>query len=155
MRKADRISGTFCLLFSAFITIESYRLGLGVLHRPGPGFLFFWASIVLGLLSLVVLSRTWTEKERPDREVDIFRGENLRKIPLVLMVLFLYASLLETLGYILVNLLLFLAIFGAIERKSWRFTVLVSIAVTTAAHLIFDVALKIQLPKGLLGLLRF
>jgi hypothetical protein len=37
MGKADRISGAFWLVFGLFISIESYRLGLGTLHKPGPG----------------------------------------------------------------------------------------------------------------------
>ncbi len=155
MRKADRISGTFCLLFSVFIAIESYRLGLGALRRPGPGFLFFWASIVLGVLSLVVFSRTWKGKETPEKEMAIFSGVNLPKIVFVMVVLFLYAWLLETVGYILVNVMLFFAVFKGVERKSWQFTVLVSIAATAAAHLVFDMALKIQLPQGLLSVFRF
>ncbi|MBN1106723.1 MAG: tripartite tricarboxylate transporter TctB family protein [Deltaproteobacteria bacterium] len=155
MRKADRISGTFCLLFSVFIAVESYRLGLGEIRSPGPGFLFFWGAVVLGLLSLAVLARTWIERERPDRDADIFPGKKLTKVLFVLAALFLYASFLETLGYFLVNLLLFFAVFGAIERRSWPYTLIVSIAVTAAAHLIFPVALKVQLPEGLLGLLRF
>ena len=55
MGKADRISGVFWLCFSILMIIQSYRLGLGNLHHPGPGFLFFWVNIILGIMSVIVI----------------------------------------------------------------------------------------------------
>jgi putative tricarboxylic transport membrane protein len=155
MGRADRISGIFWLLFSALVIIESYRLGLGTLHQPGPGFLFFWASIALGIMALVVLIRAWISQKAGEPKISIFGTQNTRKIILVLISLFLYAILMETLGFILVTLLLFIFLLGIIEKKKWWFTVFVSVVVTVIAYLIFEIWLKSQLPKGLLGFLRF
>jgi putative tricarboxylic transport membrane protein len=155
MGRADRISGIFWLLFSALVIIESYRLGLGTLHQPGPGFLFFWASIALGIMALVVLIRAWINQKAGEPKISIFGTQNTRKIILVLISLFLYAILMETLGFILVTLLLFIFLLGIIEKKKWWFTVFVSVVVTVIAYLIFEIWLKSQLPKGLLGFLRF
>ena len=141
-------------LFSVVI-IESYRLGLGTLHQPGPGFLFFWAGIALGIMALVVLIRAWISQKAGEPEISIFGTQNTRKIILVLISLFLYAMLMETLGFILVTLLLFIFLLGIIEKKRWWFTVFVSVVVTVIAYLIFEIWLKSQLPKGLLGFLRF
>ena len=41
MERADRASGLFWFVFSLFITYESYKLGLGILHQPGAGLSFF------------------------------------------------------------------------------------------------------------------
>jgi len=155
MGRADRISGVFWLLFAIFVSIESYRLGLGNLHRPGPGFLFFWASIALGLMSIVILIRAWSSKKAGEPEASIFGKQNTPKIILVLISLFLYAIFMETVGFILVTLLLFIFLLGMIERKRWFFTVFVSIVVTVIAYLIFEIWLKSQLPSGFLGFLRF
>jgi putative tricarboxylic transport membrane protein len=155
MGRADRISGIFWLIFSALVIIESYRLGLGTLHQPGPGFLFFWASIALGSMALVVLIRAWISQKAGEPKISIFGTQNTRKIILVLISLFLYAILMETLGFILVTLLLFIFLLGIIEKKKWWFTVFVSVVVTVIAYLIFEIWLKSQLPKGLLGFLRF
>jgi putative tricarboxylic transport membrane protein len=155
MGRADRISGVFWLLFAIFISIESYRLGLGTLHRPGPGFLFFWASIALGLMSIVILIRAWQSKKAGEPEASIFGKQNTQKIILVLASLFLYAIFMETVGFILITLLLFIFLLGIVEKKRWVFTVFVSIVVTVAAYWIFEIWLKSQLPKGLLGFLRF
>ena len=155
MSRADRISGIFWLLFAIFVCIESYRLGLGTLHQPGPGFLFFWASIALGIMDLVVLIRAWMDKKAAETKLTIFGGQNVLKIILVLISVFLYAIFMETVGFILVTLLLFIFLLGFIEKKKWWFTLFVSVVVTVIAYLIFEVWLKSQLPRGLLDFLRF
>jgi hypothetical protein len=106
-------------------------------------------------MSLVILIRAWSSKKAGEPEVSIFGRQNLPKILLVLISVFLYAIFMETVGFILITLLLFIFILGMIEKKRWFFTVFVSIVVTVAAYLIFEIWLKSQLPKGFLGFLRF
>lgn len=151
--KADRISGFFWLFFSIFIAIEAKRLGLGSLHKPGPGFLYFWTSIALGIMSIVILIRSWTKKIESGET--IFGKQNLSKIFLVLIAVFLYAFFMETLGFIPITLLLFIYLLGVIEKKNWLFAIIVSIIVTASAYIIFEIWLKSQLPNGILGFFRF
>ncbi len=155
MNKADRISGFFWLFFGILVSIESARMGLGTLRRPGPGFLFFYAGIFASIMALVILLRAWvSNKTTPDKE-SIFGGQSIRKVIHVLISIFLYALLVEPLGFIPVTFLLFLFILGIVEKKRWVVAVLTSIAVTVAAYLIFETALQSQLPKGIVGFLRF
>jgi putative tricarboxylic transport membrane protein len=137
------------------MSIESYRVGLGTLHKPGTGFLFFWTSIFLGIMSLITLIRAWRTKKAGEPEIPIFGKLNITKIVLVLISVFLYALLMETLGFILVTLLFFMFLLRMVEKKTWFLTILVSITVSTIAYLIFEIWLKCQLPKGLLEFLRF
>ena len=155
MGRADRISGIFWLLFSAFISIESYRLGLGNLHQPGPGFIFFWTAVAMGILSIAIFVRAWFGKKTGGRESPVFGKENVLKIVLVLLSLFLYAFFMEALGFIPITLLLFIFLLGMIEKRRWVFTIFVSVAVTGISYLLFEIWLKSQLPKGILGFLRF
>ena len=155
MSKADRISGIFWFVFAVIVSIESYRMGLGTLHRPGPGFLFFWAGILLALMSLIILIRAWITQREAGAGGLIFGGQNLRKIFLVLTAVLLCILFMERLGFAVVTFLLFLFLLGVVEKKGWRFTILTSLAVTVAAYLIFETALQSQLPKGLLEFLRF
>ncbi len=155
MSKADRISGIFWLVFSVFVTIESYRLGLGTLHQPGPGFLFFWGAIVLGIMSLVIVVRAGGNKKPEEPETFNLREFNIGKITLVLASLFLYSLLMERLGFIPTTLLLFIFLLGVVEKKKWFFTISTSVVVTALTYLIFETWLKSQLPKGLLESLRF
>jgi len=153
--RADRISGTFWLCFSVLIIIQSYRLGLGTMRQPGPGFLFFWVNILLGIMSLVTLIRAWVGKKAERAQPALFEGQNISKIIFVLLSLFLYVILMETLGFILMTFLLFVFLLGMIEKKRWLMTVFVSVVVTVISYVIFEIWLKSMLPKGLLGFLRF
>jgi len=155
MGRADRISGIFWLCFGILVSIESARLGLGTLHRPGPGFLFFYAGIFLSVMALIILVRAFTAKKADGKRENIFTGQNIRKALYVLIAVFLYALLMEKLGFIPVTLMLFLFILGIIEKKRWPVAIFTSVAVTIAAYLIFETALQSQLPKGILGFLRF
>jgi phosphatidylglycerophosphate synthase len=125
------------------------------LHKPGPGFLFFWVNIVLGIMSLIVLIRAWAGKKEEGPQPAIFGRQNVAKIIFVLISLFLYALLMETVGFIPITLLLFIYLLGIIEKKRWFYTIFVSVVVTVISYLIFETWLQSQLPKGLLGFLRF
>lgn len=154
MGKVDRISGTFWFLFSVFVGYHSYRLGLGTLRMPGPGFLFFWTAIFIAVLSLIDMGRSLKEAGEGAKEGTAGRS-NVTKVVLVLLSLFLYVVLIERLGFVLVTLLLFLFLLAVIERKKWSFAVVVSVIVTALSYLVFEAALKSQLPKGLLDSLQF
>jgi putative tricarboxylic transport membrane protein len=155
MGRADRISGIFWLCFAVSVTIQSYYLGLGTLHKPGPGFLFFWVNIVLAIMSLIVLIRAWVSKKEEGPQPTIFGTQKVSKIIFVMTSLFLYALLMETVGFIPVTLLFFIFILRIIEKKRWFYTIFVSVVVTVISYLIFETWLQSQLPRGLLEFLRF
>jgi len=153
--RADRVSGFFWLLFSVFVSYGSYKLGLGTLHQPGPGFLFFWTGIVTAILSLIVVLMSLKKPSLEETQEPIFGKGHVTKIVLVLISLFLYALLMEWLGFLIVTLLFFIFLLGVIEKKRWLFAVLVSLIVTAISYLVFETGLQSQLPKGLLEFLRF
>jgi len=153
MSRADKISGFFWLFLGVLVSIEAYRLGLGTVRRPGPGFLFFYIGIFVSIMALIILTRAWVARKIESEK--IFRGQNVRKAIYVLTSIFLYALLMEPLGFIPVTFLLFLFLLGFVEKKRWAVALLTSVAVTVAAYLLFETALQSQLPKGIIGFLRF
>jgi hypothetical protein len=155
MGKADRISGFFWLIFSVFVSYESYKLGLGTLYKPGPGFLFFWIGVVIGILSVAVVMKSFQSRKPDEGREIVFKKSNLTKVFLVLISLFLYSLFMERLGFLIVTLLLFIFLLGVIEKKRWSFTLVVSLIVTAMAYLVFEKGLQSQLPAGLLEFLRF
>jgi putative tricarboxylic transport membrane protein len=155
MGKADRISGVFWLCFSILMIIQSYRLGLGRINHPGPGFLFFWVNIILGIMSLVVLFKAWAGKKGEGAQPAIFEGEKMSKIIFVLLALFIYVLLMETVGFLPLTFLLFVYLLGIIEKKKWFFTVFVSLVVTAISYLIFQIWLQCMLPYGVCAFLGF
>ena len=150
MGKSDRISGSFWLCFSLFISFESYRLGLGTLHQPGPGFLFFWTGLIVASLALVIILMSARNATPDEAKEQAFAKSNVKKVILVLISLFVYVLLMEWLGFFIVTLLLFIFLLGVIEKKKWWFAILVSVIVTALSYLLFEVGLQSQLPKGIL-----
>ena len=155
MGKSDRISGTFWLLFSLFISYESYKLGLGTVNQPGPGFLFFWTGIVIAILAVTVIVKSFKKAPEEGAQDKAFGKSNVKKVAFVLVALFIYAFLLERLGFFISTLFLFIFLLGFIEKKKWWFAVGVSVIVTVLAYLLFETGLQSQLPKGILESLRF
>jgi putative tricarboxylic transport membrane protein len=155
MGKTEWIGGTFWFLFSVFIGYQSFRLGLGTLRMPGPGFLFFWTAVFIGTLSLIDIWRSLKQEGVQAAKATTAGSSNIIKVALVLLSLLIYVALVEWLGFVLTTLLLFLFLLGVIEKKKWSFAILVSVIVTACSYLVFETALSSQLPKGLLESLRF
>lgn len=155
MGKADRISGIFWLIFSMVVSFESYNLGLGTLRKPGPGFFFFLTGIILGIMSLTIVIKSWKYKKIGTGRESVLGKLSIIKIIQVLASLFLYALLMEKLGFLLITFLLFIFLLKVVEKKNWSLTIFFSLLVTVITYLIFEIGLTSQLPKGVLYYLRF
>ena len=123
------------------------RLGLGSVTEPGAGFIFFWSGLILVLLSLIVL----VESIRAEDMVEEIGKMNWVKIALVLFSLLLYAFFLERLGFALTTFVLLSFLMGWIERINWGRSLGVASAAVLACFAIFELWLKIRLPKGIFG----
>jgi len=124
------------------------RLGLGTVTEPGVGFIFFWSGLILVILSLIVLADSIRSSEETVREM----GEmNWAKIALVLLALLLYAFFLERLGFVLTTFVLMSFLLACIEGTNWFRSLGVAGAAALASYAIFELWLKIRLPKGLFG----
>lgn len=156
MSRVDRYSASVWLLLSVFVSYQSYKLGMGSLHEPGPGFVFFWTAVIVGLLSLAVVVQSFVGKPgEKEKEEAVLMKAGAGKVILVLIALFLYALLLEWVGFIIVTLLLMVFLLRVIEKKPWWLTLLTGVTITVAAYLVFETALQSNLPKGLLEHLGF
>jgi putative tricarboxylic transport membrane protein len=146
MIKADRWIGLLLALLSLYVCWESVRLGLGTYHRPGSGFFSFYAGIVLGALSLVLLCLALFR--------DLKEGEawgSWRRILLVAIAMFGFTLLLERLGFLIITFLFVWFLLKVVERRGWAFSLGVAVLVAGASYAVFDLWLKAQLPAGLLG----
>ncbi|MEO0249443.1 MAG: hypothetical protein ABIN58_07860, partial [candidate division WOR-3 bacterium] len=97
----DRIGGQFLaslflVVLSGWTAREAYRMGLGRLHAPGPGFMVFIAAVVLGALALYMLARSLSEGSRIATLTEAGKGR--RKTALVFVVLAASAALFEIVG---------------------------------------------------------
>jgi putative tricarboxylic transport membrane protein len=147
MRRCERIAAAFFIFFGVGAAILAYRMGVGNLRFPGPGFFPFCLSVFLAALGFIYfLARLGLD---PKPEGLWGRGAWVRPF-LAILVMLVYAVLMGVLGFFSSMFLFFLAWLIIIEREKWLTICLVSIIGTLSFYLVFTVFLKVPLPKGFL-----
>jgi putative tricarboxylic transport membrane protein len=150
MKRIFFYANIFWLLFSLITCIESYRLKLGEIQKPGPGFFPFSVGLVMLGLSLVALFQSTGKKNDTEKKVrqEPFRWWN---IVIILAAVLAYALTIETIGF-LVNTFLFVCLMlKVIEPQTWKKSILVGVITAVAANLVFNVIFRAQIPSGILG----
>ena len=151
MWSRDTISSLFWAAIGIGICGGGYELGLGNLHNPGGGFMFFWVGVIMIGLSFSILAQAVRQKAIAGEMTTAWAGTSLKKIVSVLAALFIYAYLLTPLGFIPATILLLLFLFKAVEPQRWPWAVLGAVVSTLVAYGVFQLWLKCQLPSGILG----
>jgi len=138
----------FWIVVGLLACYGAIRLGLGSVTEPGAGFIFFWSGLILVLLSLIVFADAVRSSADTPREM----GEmDWTKIALVLLSLLLYGFFLERLGFVLMTFVLVTFLLACIESTNWFRSLGVASAAALASYAIFELWLKIRLPKGIFG----
>jgi putative tricarboxylic transport membrane protein len=128
----------------------SLKLGLGNLHKPGPGFIPFWSGVILGILTIMMLIQSILF-DKAGRAEEKKEKTQWRAVFLSLGALFVSILIIEHLGFIISTLLLVGFLLKCIEKKRWFVTILASLLMTVASYYIFKVLLQAELPKGIFG----
>ncbi len=144
----DTWTGLFWFALGLLVCYGATRLGLGSVTDPGSGFIFFWSGLILALLSLMLFTDSLREVTTEAQEI---KGTNWVKISLVLASLVLYALLLEKLGFVFTTFVLLSFLLGISEGKNWPRVLGVASAAALGSFAIFELWLRIRLPKGIFG----
>ena len=151
MKKCDQWSGLFLLLVAALICWGSLKMPYGSLHNPGPGFYPFWLGILLAGMSLgliVEASLRLTGKEI----LEIVREDvRWRNVSLVLIALVLYGAALDYIGFVIGTFVLMVLLLRYVEPQPWKTVIVWALGGTLGAYAIFELWMKLRLPKGFLG----
>jgi putative tricarboxylic transport membrane protein len=150
MKRYDQISSLIWLAFAIYISTESLRLPLGSWRDPGPGFLPLGSGFILGVLSFVSHLQARRRKSKDVRE-SWYSQERWKNLILVLVALFAYAVFLEILGFLISTFLLLIFLFRSIEPQRWVLSIGGSALASSLSYAIFELWLKTQLPRGILG----
>lgn len=146
----ERTSSIFFLIVSAMVFIGSIQLGLGTTRQPGPGFMTFGASGLLGILSLIRFLKTLVKK-RQSGEV-LFRNTLWWRVVLSGMAILAYALVMPTLGYLITTFLLMLFLYFMIHEQRWYWVIISSLLSSLGSYYLFSKLLNCQFPNGLFGL---
>lgn len=151
-KKYDLAPAIFWGLFSIFVMVNAYKLGLGNFINAGPGLMPFLLGICLFLVSMLLVGNFfWGVKEENGTREGISPARiDLKKISLVSLSLFAYALLLKTLGFLSLTTLLLLFLFRIAGSHKWRVVVLASVITILITYFVFT-SLGLRFPRGLFG----
>ena len=157
MGKIDQMSSLFWFLLGWVLTLLSYRLGLGTLTNPGPGFLPFWCGLFLSGLSLVVFLRGKLDQRRGESKAlrELWAGMRWAKGVYVVLALLIYTFAFTHIGFVLSTTLLLIVLFKAIEPEKWIIAVGGAILASLVCFVVFSLWLDVQLPRGFIEKILF
>jgi putative tricarboxylic transport membrane protein len=147
-QNANLSSGLLLVLFSAFVAYKAYKLGVGNLSTPGPGFMFFSGALLLGVLALhLFLKSLRTHTGGGGEKV---RTRAWRILPIFAALLF-YVLLFKPLGYLLATFFFLTFLFAARQpgRQRWFLVVGGSVFTSVVTYVVFAKLFALSLPKGI------
>ena len=154
LRDRDVVSSFFWAAVGLFFAAGGHLYALKRAGIPGPGFLPFFAGIILLGLSLVLLiSALRRRRAHPVSTVPEAcapRRVELRKSVQVFATLLFYALALESLGFAATTFI-FMIFFLRLESRRWPTVVPVALGFTAFFFILFKVLLNVPLPAGILG----
>ena len=141
----------FWILIGAGVAFHSWRLGLGRLHQPGPGFVFFVTALLLIILGSIDLAVSRRRKSGPEQtEEGIRLGPRWKKVVLVLAALSIYGYFFEIVGFYPSTFILMVFLFRAVDPTKWVTAIVASGITIAISYGVFEMWLQVPFPRGIL-----
>ena len=132
----------------------AYRLGLGSVNRPEPGFFPFWICFGLAVTSLYLMTRHLRQSQGDEASSDsgaVFTLAGYRRVLSVMAGTALFGLLLEVSGFGAATFIFMAFCWLVIDRQSLLRGLLISAVASAAAFVLFVKLLNVHFPRGLLG----
>jgi hypothetical protein len=143
---ADRVAGLALIAVGAVAIVEIRALPMGTLSQPGPAFL----PIVLGaaLIAFGALLAIFSGKGAGLRDLG---WEEARHALLIVVGAGAAIYLLLRAGYVITIAALLLYLLIVVARRHWAASALVAIGLAAGTFALFDLGLRVLLPRSPLG----
>jgi putative tricarboxylic transport membrane protein len=149
--RVNQVLAFLWVIMGVVVFIQSRDLQYMAEYGPGPGFLPFWAGVVLIILGFTLLAQVTLS--RKEREVLSPPSKHAAwQMFLVMVGFFVFVFLAEKVGFLFGIGLLFFFLLVVVERKGWRFSLAIAIINTLVFWAIFELGLQLRLPTGLFNL---
>ncbi len=146
MKKWERIAAIVLILVGIGAALGALEIGFGSFRSPGPGFLPFWLAVTLSTISIIYLITNLGS----DATVKLWPGKIWFRPLVAILVMFGYSFFLKWFGFCTATFALFVTWMTVVAKEKWSTVALVSILTTGITYLLFEVLLKVPLPKGIL-----
>ena len=148
LKRADLIAGIVLLAVSVLMLYQSSQLEMTYGKSiPGTGFLPFWLSIAMVILSVLLIVNSVRGKISSEK-LGWPKGRGLSWILITLGGLGAYAVLVAIIGYILSTFLFLLVLVKMLSSYRWYSVVAFSVLTSFALYSVFAVWLNMSLPRG-------
>jgi len=147
-RKTMEIAVTLLfLIFGLVVSWDSYRLGAKWgSDGPQAGYFPFYIGVIIIICSAITLFQSLLIKAA-DNEPFVMRGQ-LKMVVLVMVPTIIYVALINWLGIYVASTIYIALFMWWLGKYSWVKYVSVSVGVSVAFFLMFEVWFKVPLPKG-------
>jgi putative tricarboxylic transport membrane protein len=147
-RKTMEIAVTLLfLIFGLVVSWDSYRLGAKWgSDGPQAGYFPFYIGVIIIVCSAITLFQSLLIKAA-DNEPFVMRGQ-LKMVILVMVPTIIYVALINWLGIYVASTIYIALFMWWLGKYSWVKYVSVSVGVSVAFFLMFEVWFKVPLPKG-------
>jgi hypothetical protein len=143
-------SGLVGIGFAGFLIAQALQAGIGGFSVPGPGFILFLCSGVLGGLSLGLTIKSSLDKKGACRIIDLWKGLQWHQPLFAVIGLLLYVLVLPVLGYLATSLLL-MGFLYALGRLRVHLVLVYAGATSLMSYVLFQVLLNVRFPQGIFG----
>jgi putative tricarboxylic transport membrane protein len=142
----DTVASIFGILLGGVVMIGAIRLHLGTPREPQPGFFPFVAALILVVLCGILLVQALYGRRQG---MEAF-GELWRPVILIAG-LFVYAVVLDVVGYVVATTVLSAVVLRVLDTKTWWKLLVISLALSIGTYILFDRLLDVSLPEGVLA----
>ena len=143
--RADQVAGGAFILLGILVFIIGWDLPFGRLTAPGAGMLpKLMAGLMIGFAAGIMING-----QRSEKLSEIPWGD-WRHAVLILLISGIATLLYATLGFIITMTLLVFSLLVVVEHKRLWAAASYAVLLTTFAYLLFGIALKAPLERGLL-----
>ncbi len=151
-KQLRKVEGIFWIGIGILICILGWRADLGSFREPGAGFVALFSGLFVAVIGMILAISEIFAKTDQSAAFDLssaFKGISWSRLIYTMLLLFLYALLLDILGYIITTFFVMWALFYDWETKRWFPSFLTSLITTGASYLVFEVWLHSQFPRGI------
>jgi putative tricarboxylic transport membrane protein len=139
------------ILLGIYVAYGAIHLGVGAFNKPGGGFIFMLAAVILEILAVVDLATTILARKRKNTAKNtVWSDLRWGKVILTLASVGIYALVLEIIGFGISTFLLLFFLFKIVEPVKWRDAILGSVLTVAVVYAVFGLWLKVPFPTGIL-----
>ena len=154
-KRRNLVSSLVCIGFGTIFCIGSVRYGDVRSGMPSAGFFPFMGGTILICLSFVELVSVIVERNKKDytskREHFFPQRNSWKRLLLTLLSLFAYVLSLGYLGFSISTFLFVIFLMRFLEPQKWTTAIAMAFLTSTLSYVLFELWLKVQLPKGMFG----